>query len=157
VPKFPALAGQSAKYLESQLSAFKNRSRGDPDALSFMWGMAARLDDASITALADYFSRQKPPGGLPVKADLVDRGKELYLHGDSTAEIPPCAACHGANAEGRDNFPRLAGQHAQYLLGQLKAFRNHLRADATMDALTKGMNADDMAAVAGYLQSLGTH
>ena len=63
VPKFPVLAAQSANYLVSQLKAFKSRTRGDPDALAFMWGIAASLDDAQISALAEYYSSRRAYSG----------------------------------------------------------------------------------------------
>jgi cytochrome c553 len=58
-PKFPQLAGQNANYLATQLKNFRGQTRGDPDALGYMWGMAAQLDDATIDALAKYYSGQK--------------------------------------------------------------------------------------------------
>src|ERR1700693_6325416 len=62
-PKFPVLAGQHAAYLVAQLQAFKAQTRGDPDALGYMWGMAAPLDDEMIEALAGYYSAQAPGRG----------------------------------------------------------------------------------------------
>ena len=63
VPKFPNLAAQPANYLTSQLRAFRSRSRGDPDAVAFMWGMAAALDDAEIDGLAQYYSAKPAHSG----------------------------------------------------------------------------------------------
>ena len=62
-PKYPRLAGQNANYLAAQLKAFRAQSRGDPDAIGYMWGMAAQLDDATITALAEFYAGQRaaPP------------------------------------------------------------------------------------------------
>src|ERR1700693_2352525 len=97
-PKFPVLAGQHAKYLVAQLQAFKGQTRGDPDALGYMWGMAAPLDDALMVSLADYYSRQMPVAGPAGTAALITRGKDIYLNGDSAAGVPPCAGCHGATA-----------------------------------------------------------
>ena len=62
-PKFPVLAGQHASYLIAQMKAFKAQTRGDPDALGYMWGMAAPLDDGMIEALAAYYSAQRPGPG----------------------------------------------------------------------------------------------
>ncbi|MHB8477777.1 MAG: c-type cytochrome, partial [Steroidobacteraceae bacterium] len=59
-PTFPNLAGQTVQYLETQLKAFKDQSRADPDAQAYMWGMAAQLNDGMISALAAYFSGQPP-------------------------------------------------------------------------------------------------
>src|SRR5579864_4601832 len=59
-PTFPNLAGQQAEYLEAQLKAFRDRSRADPHAQAFMWGMAAQLTDSTIKEIADYFASQPP-------------------------------------------------------------------------------------------------
>jgi cytochrome c553 len=154
-PKFPVLAGQHAKYLVVQLQAFKAQTRGDPDALGYMWGMAAPLGDELIIALADYYSRQTPIAGPTGAAALTARGKDIYQNGDSAAGIPPCAPCHGAAAAGTDDFPRLAGQHVQYLIKQLRSFQNNMRNVAVMHGVARGLQMGDMEAVATYLQSLG--
>ncbi len=155
LPKYPVLAGQHANYLAAQMHAFKAQTRGDPDALGYMWGMAATLDDDLITGLADYYSRQKPVAGKTVAGPALARGKDLYLNGDPANGIPACAACHGPDAEGTDAFPRLAGQHSQYLIKQLKSFQSNLRNVAVMHGVAQGMKSEEMEAVALYLQSLG--
>ncbi|HEX2789647.1 MAG TPA: c-type cytochrome [Steroidobacteraceae bacterium] len=154
-PKFPVLAGQHANYLVAQLQAFKAQTRGDPDALGYMWGMAAPLGDGLMASLADYYSRQVPVAGPTGAAALITRGKDIYQKGDSAAGVPPCAACHGAAAAGTDDFPRLAGQHVQYLIKQLRSFQNNMRNVAVMHGVAQGLHLDDMEAVATYLQSLG--
>lgn len=154
-PKFPVLAGQHANYLAAQLQAFKAQTRGDPDALGYMWGMAAPLDDELIASLADYYSRQTPVAGPVESAAMIDRGKEIYQSGDATAGVPPCAACHGPAAAGTDNYPRLAGQHVQYLMKQLRSFQNGMRNVAVMHGVARGLQVNDMQAVASYLQTLG--
>jgi cytochrome c553 len=154
-PKFPVLAGQHAPYLAAQLQAFKAQTRGDPDALGYMWGMAAPLSDALMLALADYYSRQAPVAGPMGAAALTTRGKDIYLNGDGAAGVPPCAACHGPAAAGTDDFPRLAGQHVQYLIKQLRSFQNNMRNVAVMHGVARGLQLNDMEAVATYLQALG--
>jgi len=154
-PKFPVLSGQHAKYLVAQLQAFKAQTRGDPDALGYMWGMAAPLGDEQMAALADYYSRQIPVAGPTGAAALITRGKDIYQNGDSAAGVPPCAACHGAAAAGTDDYPRLAGQHVQYLIKQLRSFQNNMRNVAVMHGVAQGLQLGDMEAVATYLQSLG--
>lgn len=154
-PKFPVLAGQHPGYLLAQLQAFKAQTRGDPDALGYMWGMAAPLDDEVMASLADYYSRQTPVAGPNAPAALVARGKEIYQSGDATAGVPPCAACHGTAAAGTDNYPRLAGQHVQYLMKQLRSFQNNMRNVAVMHGVARGLQVNDMQAVASYLQTLG--
>jgi cytochrome c553 len=155
LPKYPVLAGQHANYLAAQLHAFRDKTRGDPDALGYMWGMASRLDDDAIAALAEYYSRQTPRAGPTIAGKLIDEGKNIYLNGDVAKGIPACAACHGAHAEGNDSFPRLAGQHAQYLVKQLRSFRSNLRNVAVMHGVARGLELGEMSAVATYLQSLG--
>jgi cytochrome c553 len=154
-PKFPVLSGQHAKYLVAQLQAFKAQTRGDPDALGYMWGMAAPLGDEQMAALADYYSRQIPVAGPTGAAALITRGKDIYQNGDSAAGVPPCAACHGAAAAGTDDYPRLAGQHVQYLIKQLRSFQDNMRNVAVMHGEAKGLKLGDIEAVATYLQSLG--
>lgn len=154
-PKFPVLAGQHANYLLAQLQAFRAQTRGDPDALGYMWGMASPLDDGIMTALAAYYSQQTALPGERGDATLMARGMQLYQNGDSAAGIPPCMACHGPHGEGTDMFPRLAGQHVEYLMKQLRSFQSNLRNVAIMHGVAQGLRVADMRAVATYLQSLG--
>jgi cytochrome c553 len=153
-PKFPQLAGQKATYLVAQMKNFKAQTRGDPDAIAYMWGMSATLDDELINGLAAYFSAQQPQRGDPGRAGEVARGKDIYLGGVPAEGIPPCAACHGADATGTDEFPRLAGQKSQYLLKQLHSFQNNQRNVAIMHGVAGGLQRDEMTSVAAYLQSL---
>lgn len=153
-PTFPDLAGQSAQYIDLQLHAFKDQSRADPDAQAFMWGMASQLNDALITSLAKYFSGQPGPSGIPGNAALVAQGKQIFEKGIPESQIPPCATCHGAHAEGIGPFPRLAGQHAPYLLKQLLVIQSVLRTAPVMHGVIKDLSKPQMQAVATYLQSL---
>ncbi|MFO1400628.1 MAG: c-type cytochrome [Steroidobacteraceae bacterium] len=155
-PKFPQLAGQHANYLATQLRNFRAQTRGDPDALAYMWGMAATLDDEMVDALAAYYSGQRGPPGARSEPALVARGREIYANGIAAEGIPPCASCHGPAALGTDEFPRLAGQHAQYVLKQLRSFKNNLRNVAIMHGVAGGLQGAEMDAVAAYLQSLGS-
>jgi cytochrome c553 len=151
---FPRLAGQQAQYLEVQLKAFRDRTRGDPMAQAYMWGMASQLDDASIASLAAYYSSQKPVRGRTADAKLAQQGKDIYETGKASANAQPCAACHGKNGEGNAIFPRLAGQHAEYLVKQLVLFKSLLRADsnaAIMHNISSTMSFEQMEAVAAYL------
>ncbi|MGB8326863.1 MAG: c-type cytochrome [Steroidobacteraceae bacterium] len=152
-PKYPRLAGQSAKYLAAQLHAFKAQTRGDPDAIGYMWGMAANLDDPVIDALADYYAAQSPRAGRASAAATTARGKEIFTQGVESAGVPACATCHGPDAHGLADFPRLAGQHSQYILKQLKSFHSNLRDVAVMHGVAQGLKVAEMQAVATYLQA----
>jgi cytochrome c553 len=154
-PTFPNLAAQTAPYIETQLKAFKDQSRADPDAQAYMWGMAAQLSDGMISSLATYFSAQ--PAAAPSKSGdpaLIAKGKRLFEEGVPARQIPPCASCHGAHAEGQAIFPRLAGQHAPYLLKQLLVIQSVLRTAPVMHGVIKDLTKDQMQSVVAYLESI---
>jgi cytochrome c553 len=153
-PKFPRLAAQKANYLVAQLKAFRGQMRGDPDAIGYMWGMASQLDDGSIAALAAYYAAQTPEPRAADKRAAVARGREIYEHGIASEGVPPCSACHGSDATGLQDFPRLAGQHAQYLLKQLASFQSSMRDVAIMHGVAQNLRLQEMEAVAEYLQAL---
>jgi cytochrome c553 len=153
-PTFPNLAAQTAPYIELQLHAFKNQTRADPDAQAYMWGMASQLDDASITGLATYFAKQTPAAERTGNPALIAKGKKIFTQGVLDSGIPACATCHGALAQGNGPFPRLAGQHAPYLLKQLLAIQNVLRTAPVMHGVIKDLNRDQMEEVVAYLESI---
>jgi cytochrome c553 len=153
-PTFPNLAGQSAPYIELQLHAFKDQSRADPDAQAYMWGMASQLNDATISGLASYFAAQPAAAGTPGSPALIAQGKKLYEEGVPARQIPPCATCHGPHAQGMATFPRLAGQHAPYLLKQLLVIQSVLRMAPVMHGVVKDLSKDQMQAIVAYLESL---
>ena len=152
-PKYPRLAGQNANYLAAQLKSFRGQTRGDPDAVGYMWGMAAELDDATIDALASYYSKQKPEPSPRGDAALIARGREVYEHGVEPDGVPACGACHGADAHGVADFPRLASQHAQYLLKQLASFQSNMRNVAVMHGVAQNLRLHEMQAVAAYVEA----
>lgn len=151
---FPDLAAQPAPYLESQLKAFRDQRRADPDAQAYMWGMASQLDDTRISALAAYYAAQHPARGQSGNAKLTAKGKTIFEKGMPEQGIPACNVCHGANGEGKASFPRLAGQHAPYLLKQILLIQNALRVAPVMHGLIKNMTRDEMLAVTTYLASI---
>jgi cytochrome c553 len=153
-PTFPNLAAQSAPYIELQLKAFKDQSRADPDAQAYMWGMASQLSDSMISALAGYFAAQPAAPGKAGNPALIVQGKHLFEEGVPARQIPPCASCHGAHAEGLAMFPRLAGQHAPYLLKQLLVIQSALRTAPVMHGVIKDLTKDQMLAVVVYLESI---
>jgi cytochrome c553 len=153
-PTFPNLAAQTAPYIELQLHAFKDQSRADPDAQAYMWGMASQLSDPMISSLASHFSSQAAAPGIPGNPALIAQGKHIFEEGVAARQIPPCATCHGAHAEGMATFPRLAGQHAPYLLKQLLVIQSVLRVAPVMHGIVKDLTRDQMQAVVAYLESI---
>jgi cytochrome c553 len=152
-PKFPVLAGQNATYLAAQLKAFRSQTRGDPDAIGYMWGMAAELDDDTIAALAAYYAAQKPEASPGGDAAAIARGREIYQQGITAEGVPACSSCHGADAHGTQDYPRLASQHAQYVLKQLASFQSNMRKVAIMHGVALNLRRPQMESVAAYLEA----
>ncbi len=152
-PKFPRLAGQNVNYLAAQLKNFRGQTRGDPDAISYMWGMAGPLSDDTISALAAYYSAQKVESEKIASSAEISRGRDIYEHGIQSEGVPACATCHGPDAHGLADFPRLAGQHAQYVLKQLSSFQSNMRNVAVMHGVAQGLRLPEMEAVAAYVES----
>jgi cytochrome c553 len=152
-PTFPHLAGQTPQYLEVELKAFRDRSRADPHAQAFMWGMAAQLTDKTIKEVAEFFSKQMPPRGESAGADEIAAGKAIYDEGIDKQDVPACMSCHGEKAEGNEAFPRLAGQRRGYLEKQLEAFATELRANDIMHENSKKLTARQISDVAAFLSS----
>ena len=155
-PGFPKIGGQRAEYLEAQLKAFRDRTRADPMAQAYMWGMTSQLGDEMIKKLAAFYSGQKPAPGRAGDPKLVQAGKAIYEGGIPQAKVQACASCHGKDAEGQATFPRLAGQHAEYLVKQLVLFKDSLRQGSSalvMHNISTGITFDQMQAVAAYVAS----
>jgi cytochrome c553 len=145
VPANPSIAGQPAEYITLQLAHFKSGLRVNP----IMQGMAATLQPDEMKAIGIYYSQQKPNGQAAKDATLVTAGQKLFRGGDTAAGIPACAACHAPNGAGvAKNYPRLAGQHADYTYAQLKAFKAGERG---ADKDGKDVNGRIMATIAGKM------
>jgi cytochrome c553 len=138
----PNLAGQGADYITLQLMHFKAGVR----VSATMQAMAATLSDADMKALGIYFSQQKPKGLRAKDPALVKAGQKLWRGGDEATDVPACAACHSPTGAGiPKNYPRLAGQYADYVYAQLKAFQSGARG---ADPGGKDVNGRIMASIA---------
>lgn len=153
-PTFPRLAAQQAPYIVAQIKAFRAKTRGEQEAHDYMLGIVALFDDATAEALGRYFAKQPPARGTPGDPQLAAEGSKLFAEGASAQGTPACAACHGADAHGNGIFPRLAGQHAQYIVKQLHAIQTQTRQSPVMHGIIKKLTPAQMNAVAAYLQSL---
>lgn len=155
IPTFPKLAAQQKDYLVNQLNNFKTQARSDKYARDFMWGLTCNLDDKTIEGLAEYYASQKPVQGVATDPRLMEQGKAIFEKGIQEKDVPPCASCHGANAEGMGKFPRLAGQHKPYIIRQLQVFHTTHRPNwEIMQPIVKNLTEAEMEAIATYLQSL---
>src|ERR1700731_4684723 len=153
-PTFPRLAGQQKDYIVAQLQAFRDKTRADPHAQTYMWGMAARLSDATIDAIAAYYSSQTPVASAPSDSPQAVAGKNIFTEGIPSEGVPACMACHGEKAEGNGPIPRLAGQHQAYLARQLEAFASMARANEIMHENSKDLTPQQISEVTAYLATL---
>ena len=153
-PNFPRLAAQTPDYLSTQLENFRSHQRADPPGFEYMWGISHRLTDDQIKGLAEYFSTQVAQANAAVDAQQMAAGKLIFDNGVPEKEAAPCMACHGPKAQGLASFPRLAGQHQDYLIKQLHVFQEtDGRPGTPMKQITHLLTEQEMQAVAGYLQA----
>jgi len=159
-PNFPNLAAQSQPYIVRQLIAFRSHGRADPEGYEYMWGLSSHLTDDQIKGLATYFSQLPPPPGNVDQSgtpEMLSKGRVIFEQGISAESVPACINCHGTHAQGSDDFPRLAGQHADYLAKQLNVFQNtNQRPDGVaMKVITHNLSAENIKNVAAYLETMG--
>ena len=153
----PRLAGQQTGYFENQLEAFREHRRTN----IIMFNVSHVLSPDMITALATNFGALNPPplGGAP--KELAGRGKTIYDEGVPASDVPPCATCHGPDAKGNGEFPRLAGQLYEYIVNKLTNFtkergQNPEKPDtsAIMQPIAHALTEPEIKAVAAYVNYL---
>ncbi len=161
IAMYPKLAGQHAKYLEKQLQDLKlgmtsggKQGRYDP----VMSGMAMPLSDEDIADLSAYFA-SLPISDNSTPEDVVEKGKVLYTAGDAERGLTACIACHGARGNGTElsGFPKISGQHADYIKAQLTKFREGSRENdmnAMMRDIAKKMTDEDIEVLSKYVGGL---
>ena len=151
-PANPILQGQHADYLSKQLHEFKSGKRKN----AVMSGMAAPLTDEDIRNLAAFYGSKVAKPGFAKNKDLVTLGEKIYRGGIPAKQVPACAGCHSPTGGGIPaQYPRLAGQHADYAEAQLIAFRSGARANGPMMMTIAARLSDkEIKAVADYTAGL---
>lgn len=153
----PRLAGQQTEYIENQLAAFIEHRRDN----KYMFNVSHVLSAAMRSALAKHFSElnPKPLGGAP--KELVASGKKLFEQGVPDHDVPPCATCHGTEAKGTAEFPRLAGQLNDYILNKLTNWNKERGQDpakpdtsAIMQPIAHNLTKAQIEAIAAYVNYL---
>ncbi|MCI4678024.1 c-type cytochrome [Rhodoblastus acidophilus] len=153
----PRLAGQQPDYIKNQLQAFIQKRRANP----VMNNVAHVLSPEMVDFLSKSFHDLNPPplGGAP--AALVPEGKEIFHNGVPSKDIPPCATCHGDDAKGNGEIPRLAGQLNDYIIRKLTNFDKErgLKPSPTdvsslMKPIAHNLTQQQIAAVAAYVSNL---
>ncbi len=156
-PNFPNLAEQQEKYIVIQLEGFRSPGRSDPAGFEYMWGLSHHLTDKQVRELAVYFSDQKlqrgPIEGAPQR---IAAGKSIFTGGIPAKGIPPCSSCHGPQGMGNGQFPRIAGQHLDYLVKQLTVFQrtNQRPEGAIMKTVAHKLSRQNIEDAAAYVQAL---
>jgi len=148
----PKLSAQFEAYTYKQLVDFTTPARNQPVMTTY----AKMLSDAEKRDIAAFLATQTPKQGAAKNKDTVELGKKIYRGGIAERGIAACASCHGANANGIPaQYPRLAGQHQDYTVGQLQAFKGGSRANSPqMTTLAQRMSDQEMKAVADYIAGL---
>jgi len=158
-PANPKLAGQFSEYLYKQLNNFKAHGGKKAERESpIMAGMVANLSDADMKNLATYFSEQKLKPDVARDKNLAAIGQKLYRGGNAATGVVACEGCHGPSGAGIPiQYPHIAGQYAEYVETQLKAFRSGARANdpnGMMRGVAARMTDDEIKAVAQYVAGL---
>ena len=153
-PANPVLAGQHADYTAKQLANFKSGERKNP----VMLGMTAALTPQDMKNLGAYFEAQKPRTRAAKNVELVKLGRQIYRGGIMDKGVAACASCHGPSGAGIPaQFPRVAGQFAEYTLAQLQAFRLGERANdpnQMMRVISARLSDREIRAVSEYIAGL---
>ena len=158
-PNFPNLAGQVEPYVVAQLNGFKSHGRRDPAGFEYMWGLSRSLTDEQIKGLAAYYAGQTPARqAIEGDGSRLEAGRTIFEAGVAAKGVPACSSCHGGQGQGNGNgnFPRLAGQHADYLVKQLLVFqRTDERPEGgIMKTIAHELTRQNIDDVTSYLQAL---
>jgi cytochrome c553 len=158
-PANPKLAGQFPEYLDKQLRDFK--AQGGKKAAresAIMAGMVANLSDADMKGLATFYASQKLKPAAAADKDLAALGQKVWRGGNAASGVPACAGCHGPAGAGLPGqYPKLAGQYAEYLATQLKAFKEGGRANdpnGAMRGVAARLTEREIRAVSEYAAGL---
>ena len=148
----PRLAGQQPQYIESQLLSFRQHTRDNPFSQQYMWNAAATLDPAEIRDLATYFASIAPRPARDGNMALATIGRSIYEQGIPEANVAACLACHGPNAEGVRDIPRLGGLSHDYLKQRLEQWGQGYHSLPTpMPYVATTLSKDQIEALASYL------
>ena len=151
-PANPILQGQHPEYLVKQLTEFKSGKRAN----AIMMGMASTLSEDDMRNVAAFYAGKQAKPGFAKNKELVTLGEKIYRGGIADRSIPACAGCHSPTGAGIPaQYPRIAGQHADYTEAQLVAFRGGVRTNsAQMTGVAAKLNDKEIKAVSDYIAGL---
>ncbi len=150
----PRLAGQRARYIEQQLISFGEHTRDSPSSRQYMWGAAANLSPQTTRDLAQYFSQLPRRSANDGDRELVAGGEAIYQRGMPEANVAACVACHGPNAEGVGEIPRLGGLAYTYLKRRLEQWGEgyHGALQHPMPHIASNLSRSQIEELASYLK-----
>lgn len=158
---FPRLAGQYAGYIVKQIKDFQSGNRANNDTMAAMAATVASVQDAKD--IGAYFEKQKMADDPLTTVDkkLAEQGKKIFHEGNPATGLYACVNCHGERGKGKAKnisvFPRIGGQHRDYILKELADFQAGTRSNdpaGMMGDIAKKLSEDEKKAVAEYLSSL---
>ena len=149
----PQLAGQRPRYIENQLLSFRAHTRDNPFSKQYMWGAAENLSPPTAHYLAIYFSTLHAKAANDGDQQRAATGRALYEEGNPDANTVACAVCHGPNAQGIRDIPRLGGLSYYYLKRKLEQWGEgyHAAAKAPMPQIASKLSSNQIEALASYL------
>jgi cytochrome c553 len=149
----PSLAGQQRQYIESQLLSFRTHARDNPFSRQYMWGAAANVSAQSARELASFFSTLSVKAANDGDSQRAAAGAALYENGNPDANTVACAVCHGPNAQGIRDIPRLGGLSYHYLKRKLEQWGEgyHATAKSPMPQIARQLSAQQIEVLASYL------
>jgi cytochrome c553 len=149
----PRLAGQRPQYIMSQIRSFREHARNNPFSKQYMWNAVAALDPHTARDLANYFATIQPRPANDGDHTFASRGRTIYMDGIPEANVVSCYACHGPNAEGVRDIPRLGGLSYSYLKGRLEQWGQgyHSGAESPMPMVARHLGSNEIEALASYL------
>jgi cytochrome c553 len=153
----PKLSGQDAAYLLKQLNDYaKPASDKGARVNSIMTGIIGGVSEADRRHVAAYYASQAPKPGTARSRDTLELGQRIYRVGIPERGVPACGGCHSPSGSGiRAQYPRLAGQHAEYTVAQLKSFHDGTRRNnVPMAQIAARLSDAEKGAVADYVAGL---
>ena len=151
-PANPIIAGQHSEYLAKQLGEFKSGKRNNP----VMKGFASTLSDSDMRDVSAFYAGKQAKPGFAKSKDLYALGQKIYRGGLGDRQVPACAGCHSPTGAGIPaQYPRIGGQHADYIEAQLNGFRSGQRANSVpMAAIAARLSDREIRALADYVAGL---
>ncbi|MCZ7565996.1 MAG: cytochrome c4 [Burkholderiales bacterium] len=158
-PENPNLAGQIPEYMTKQLMNFKSpEGKKAERENAIMAGMVAALSPEDMRNLGAYYGAQRAKPGFATDTATVELGQRIYRAGIVEKGVPACSGCHGVTGLGLPmQYPRLAGQHTQYTVAQMQAWRTGARANdpnKMMRMIAAKMTDAEIKAVSDYIAGL---